>query len=803
MYAIRLAAAALVLLGCRQNPTLVVPPSFERPGAVAFFCYDTETRGVVPLSECDGLDGVTTETKALTALVAQTARGEIASVDLRLDRVIDADIRVPGFTFVQVGEVPSGIVVPPTQPSVTYVASFGSRRIEYYPTSMFREDIDAVGSSGRGEVQLPDGPIDLVLSETEDALFAALPEMGRIAVMPVEADLSLGEPTLVPLELPDPVPAPVTPDAPIAYQKVCPTSLEVRTPQVGTPEIVELDPLVSPEPRRLFVDGDTLLVTDQNKPVIHRFQISGTTLTPIDPLLPGARVRELAITPVVPATPMGDVASEPARFLYAIDSDEGSVLAMDYLDGSPTFGAVLPVHVGEGRWDRIRLAERARSLDVMTPGYPGVSLCEPANVPEDRVDDIRPDTLQGVFLAVGLANGLVEVVDVYDLDLTCRGGNAECSGAVNDLDERVFIRRHAARIGSFVTAASAVIGTPTFTFEGAPGRLEADGTAGGGGPGLAPVDSCPAFLDPVFPSDAVDGSGDGLDPVICAIVEPWTARSERWDTTWEGAIPGAVSGIAHAVGNEIHIEGHRLCDRGVLGRNDVVASMLTAEDPEALYAGDQLFITTDPLPINEDGEVRDGCEGFVADEDGLRDEVGLAIVEAYQDRLVVEDPARILDCYRRDVDAPTSALFGIEVRVNDAFAVVGARSGFVHRVVADEVEGACRVDRAGQPWVADDPSTHLNARAFDAVTYSNPYVGFTINNASGLANETAILSFAIGSVPPALVVDVGLRGRGRLSTIVDAVRYSETDERLYVIDSNSDSFVQFELTPFQREQTFE
>ena len=159
----------------------------------------------------------------------------------------------------------------------------------------------------------------------------------------------------------------------------------------------------------------------------------------------------------------------------------------------------------------------------------------------------------------------------------------------------------------------------------------------------------------------------------------------------------------------------------------------------------------------------------------------------------------MLDCYG---DGIASGLFGIEVRVNDAFAVVGAVSRFVHRVVPNE-EDACRVDREGQPWVADDPSTHLNGRAFNEVPYTNPYVGFTINNAAGLRTETAILTFAVGSVPPALVVDVGLRGRGRLSTIVDGVRYSETDERLYVIDSNADSFVQFELDPFQREQTFE
>ena len=49
---------------------------------------------------------------------------------------------------------------------------------------------------------------------------------------------------------------------------------------------------------------------------------------------------------------------------------EGSVLVMDYLEGSATFGAVLPVHVGEGRWDRIRLAEAVQNQAPSVGGKP-------------------------------------------------------------------------------------------------------------------------------------------------------------------------------------------------------------------------------------------------------------------------------------------------------------------------------------------------------------------------------------------------------------------------------------------------
>ncbi|HJK94021.1 MAG TPA: hypothetical protein RMH26_24995, partial [Polyangiaceae bacterium LLY-WYZ-15_(1-7)] len=123
-----LLAPFLLLAACGQDPTVVQPAVFERPGATAFLCYDHLANELVPLSTCDGLEGLDDEPYTLIALVAQTARGELAAVDLREDLVLDADERVPGFTFVRVGEGPSAVVVPEERPGVTYVATFGSRR---------------------------------------------------------------------------------------------------------------------------------------------------------------------------------------------------------------------------------------------------------------------------------------------------------------------------------------------------------------------------------------------------------------------------------------------------------------------------------------------------------------------------------------------------------------------------------------------------------------------------------------------------------------------------------------------------
>ncbi len=856
-----LLVSLLVLgFGCRQNPTVVVPPSFERPGAVAFFCVDVGSSSIVPLAECEGLDGVSTEDRALTALVAQTASGEVASVDLRLDRIIDADLRVPGFTFKRVGEVPTAIVVNPLNPVVTYVASFGSRRVEYYDTADFREDVDrgaGLAATATPWVELPDGPTDLVLSPDGAALYAALPTLGAVAILPINPDGSLGtldapdDPsayTLVPVTAPDPLPVATAArrapfDArPVAcsegedprplgvlwtgqscvalegcgcegadcdalfqdagglaaidrcrsafptYERVCPTNIELRRPTLETPTQVMPAPGTPPAPMGLELDGDTLLVLDQALPLIHRFSATSAALTPLEPFAPGVPVRDVALTPEVPRIVGGD-ASDVERFLYAIDATDGSVLVLDALEGSPTFGAVLPVHGGAGAPDRVRLLDRARTIEVLTPGFPG-AYCD-LEAPEAAA---APDRLRGVFVAAGLGNGLVEIVDVHDLDATCRGGDTNCEGPPVASDVRVFIRRHAPRIGSYVTTAAATIGTPTFSLEGNTGRLTNTGASESGGPGLEPG-TCPPFFAEAFPNAA------GAMPLICSVAEPWSARQERWQATWEGPIPGARSGFAHfgADDRTIELGSVRFCARGVLGRDDVAGAGLDEAEPEFGYGGDQLLVVSDPPDSKRDDPT---CEPFFLDENGAREELPMEIVQSMQERVVVaEIPERVRRCYTNDDGV--SVLFEVEARVRRAFAVVGTRSGFVHRVEADET-GRCFIDRVGQPVIQGEPQTFRNARAFNERPYLNPWVSFTIANAGGLIRgDRSQLSFNLGNVPPALVADVGTRGQSRVSTVVTGLHYSPTDERLYAVDANADALVQFTLAPLSFEDVFE
>ena len=784
--------------GCSKDTSFGPPPTFERPGPVAFFCYDLTERALKPLVDCQGLSGTEDDTRALTALVAQTARGELAAVDLRLGEVIDADIRVPGYTFVRVGEIPTGIVVPENQPGVTYVSSFGSRQIEYYATADFRQDVDAPAISEPGVVPLDGAPVDLVISKEEDVLFAALPELSSIAIIPIHSDRTLSTATILPITV-DSFPEPVLPPMQGGeYQRICldgaSGEAQVRAPHAGDPRTTDIDPTeVVSRPARLRVDGDQLLVSDSALPLIHRYEINGTSLVALPPLFTGAPIQDFDLTPEVPTATDSEM-SDVSRFLYAIDARDGSVLVLDILEGSETWGAVLPVRSGDGPWDRIQLLDRARTLTVLTPGFPGV-LCDPEN--PAATGGSAPDSLRGVFVAVGLGNGVVQIVDVFDRDARCRGG-LDCQAPADDRERRVFIRRHSARLGALITTGEFVSGTPRFAYEGNPGRLDERGEVTGSGPGLQPfVQGCPRFQEAVFPEGASDPQND-LAPVICATTEPWGRRQENWEAIWEGTIPGTTT-LARFEDDStrLQLEGVDLCSRGVLGTRNVEFSQLQDEDPEQGYKGDQLFVVTDPP---ESAHERVECEPFFADENGEREEVAIDLLEVSQTQVVVQDPNRVLDCYRLPEDMRKSVLFRFEVRTREAFSVIGRNLGFLHRVVSNG-DGICVVDRMQQPISSDSPASYRNARAFADRLFLNPYVSFQVAGADVLnPDDRAVLSFVVGNVPSVLAVDVG---SNRGLTSLDRVIYGPTDQSLYAVDANSDGLVRYHLDPFDLVKVFQ
>ena len=373
-----LGLALASLLGCRSDPVIVVPATFERPGALAFLCVretnvfgvdeDDETQVIVPFANCRGFPARTDTFEGLDPsfdyvvdlLVAQTASGEVGTVDLDRGNVLDLDARVPGFTFRRVGEGPTAIVVrarqaegaAPSDPvprSTTYVASFAARSLAWLPTREFNRQLATPGDA-EGEAILAGGPVAMALLERDDAgsddavtgfLVAALPEAGSLAVValgPDDAPIADGSDAdgIRRLRFPLPVPAEeaFTPvpllsaeGEPLVttgeYRRACRDMTDGRS-EIRNPDPVraqaeaEVVPLGAvPEPLDLAVidlePGDSgeparqLWVADGVLPVIHRFGVSAEADAPprLDALAPiptGVPVRRLVVPPALPRT---------------------------------------------------------------------------------------------------------------------------------------------------------------------------------------------------------------------------------------------------------------------------------------------------------------------------------------------------------------------------------------------------------------------------------------------------------------------------------------------------------------------
>lgn len=768
----------LFLTACTQDPTLVNPATFERPGAVAFVCFDNMTQGYVPLTTCSPSND--DERYAMTALVTQTASGEVGAIDLRLHRTLDSDVRVPGYTFVRVGEVPSALIVPPDAPNVTYIANYGSRSVQWMDTARFRPDADPMSGVDEGAIVLPDGPVAMVSSDAGDALFVALPLAGAVLPIKVLPSGALEQPTeadLVALEvplLPDTLSAPIT-----EYGLACPnTSTRRATAEVRDPVSLGTDA----EPVSLVVVDDELLIADATLPVIHRFTIGPEgELTPLEPLPTGVPVRRIAVTPIVPAN--ADGATGMARYLYAIDATDQSVLAMDYMEGSPTFGGLIPVRAGSGRRDRIDLNADARSLGILTPGYPG----EPC-VGGDGTQS--PTQLRGVFLAVGQTNGGMAIVDILDLDATCRVSDGECA------DQRTFVERHRPRIGTVLSTDVSLAGTPTLTLDGSPGQIDSEGNTNTS-LGLGMLD-CPEFMDS-------EGNSN-----ICISSDPYAATSDVWTASYQDVLLRGGRGRFGESAFEMSASDGAFCRRGAIGRDDLVASGLTDIDPELGYGGDRLVIASPPSASRIDSNPE--CEQFVDPEDGreflsvyfqITRATDGTLELAPEDNAIfgIRNEATLAD-YDQVYRCYEGTLFRYEIQVRNAYLVEGRDGGSEHRVI--DTPMGCRIDVAGQPVVEGDASTYRNRIAQVERPFIHPNVAFTITGGDLSVSSKSVLTFSVTGAPLSLAVDVGSRGSAaRRPALVEQVVYNPVTSKLYALDSNSDGFVEYQLAPLTTEFIFE
>jgi hypothetical protein len=347
---ILLVAAALgASWSCSSSTRLPPPFIFNSPGDVEMVCFDTrkdvaDADVVLPWACCvsAGNCPVAGAVPVRHALVTQVARGEVAAVDLVDAKVLDSERRVPGYTFVDVGGLPTAIVVPPKQPGSsddepmpptwTFVAGREVSSVRAIATCRFRvgrtcgpepdpnemlppdeKEKKKEDYRTRTELVLPEPPNDMLLDPGGAALWVSLPNAGVIARVDLASDTPFAlddegnprAPTLfelpngVDLTPPDPLPDPSS------YVATCGLGYAYQAQQLQLPLAPRAASTGQAEPRRMRlvagVQGPLLVVADSGQAVLHALAIVEGGLEQRALLALGAPLRDFAVTNGVPA----------------------------------------------------------------------------------------------------------------------------------------------------------------------------------------------------------------------------------------------------------------------------------------------------------------------------------------------------------------------------------------------------------------------------------------------------------------------------------------------------------------------
>jgi hypothetical protein len=775
-------ATVATVAGCSQQQVQVAIQSFDRPARMSFVCTDSTTLGVVPLDRCTRDDeGEMASGVTLYTFITQTSRGELSTVRLSGSRsgIIDTNVTVPGFTFVAVGELPSSVVVPEYRPENTYVSHSGAQSLWRVDTRVFLPnsgETPPVEGKVALEIRDFDSPItDMVIDPDEQVLYLALPKQSTIAKVALLPDGALGEiqQFAVPSEaLRD---AQVAAEDPV-YQKICPASTAIRSATPMASPAVALGDAAWPASMTVdrYSSPARLLVADEQRPVIHVFQLP--EMTPLPSLYPGVPVRSLRVTPRVPAT-LGAGDSETKQYLYAIDATDGSVLAMDYDTGS-----VLAIDAYDpARPMRLPYVGIVKAIEVVTPQYdgPATPACEPGS---ERATEVRPNSLQGVFLSLALTDGSIRMVDVYDLDAPCRGGPNCEGGTANPNDVQIWIRRHRPRIGQNARVAASIQGSPIITADGAVVRVANNGVTGlTEVPDLVALQGCPIETTPLFPTQG------GFAPLICLPQDTWALSNETWVANFDGLIPGALGGAGtFDVASATFFARGSFCDRSVLGQQNL--SAIPEGAPERGLLPDKLQIVSE-LPSNASAE----CRALESRNSvGEREPFAFRIVQAYQDRLVLESQSlgstpRSLEEIVRCYDGPVE----YEVHSHLTYVVTSNVGRFSHRVV-EGADGSCTVDTNLNPL--------LQVRAVPGALFQNSRTAFQIT-APGATIETAELSYTVAQVPAQLAI-VFPRNSGINGVLPSLLMFNRFEPNLYAIESIQNGLVSVDLSRFVVQSSF-
>lgn len=780
----------LITSGCQNTTTPAPLRSLNQPNALAFVCYVcarvdvTDSSGQTltqldcgdlrpaPMAECDiAATGDLPSDHRMYAMVAQPYRGSVAALDIPGPgksggslTFIDTSVTIPGFTFAGVGALPTGIVVPETDGTYAYVVHSENRELWQIET---RDFLNQSMIEPRARVTFSSSPVALTSSPDGRQLFVALPDAHEVAVVTV-TDGNLGQPQFISIPTIAPAVPAVQADNVEPYRLWLPSEEADFYKPSATPSLTTTITSAASAPQGFawHRDANVLLITDSSQPYVH--QLDPASLTLLTPLSLGAPTRAAVMTPAVPRTFTDD--TEPVdgslvHYLYAIDDSNGSVFAYDY-EKQAVIGTYPADLQGElATRSRLQVITSALSLEVISPGYDPLqdNRCTPSSdrcAPLDGGNPlVSPTRLRGVFLIVGLADGSIRVIDVHDLDATCRGVDGCGPGSLSS-DVYVRMVRHRPRWGEVKNTNFTIFTTPTIEADGVLQRVGINGvTVLDTVPDLLTLEACPTGYAKLYPPQSIDQQA-----LLCYSGDPWVAQDETWTVTYNGPIPrtAGTAGDLDPATQTVRLD-VLMCAAGVQN-------------------GDT-WVVTAKLP---DGN-RDACRGLdPTSETGLSLPIGFKIVQAFNDRFVLEANSipvgqdnvtfglqQIFDCFGRFVS--------YEVRTSGEYAVVGSATGFLHRMHAI-ASGECAVD--------ESKSALLTGRARPSLPFSNSVVALQIGDPNANATLTRLTFQTQGHpIPLGLSLSSG--------SLPDALKYNPMDRRLYMLDSVLRGLVQVQLDPLQ------
>lgn len=747
----------------------------------------------------------------------------------------------------------------------------------------------APGSSGTAEM-----PFDMIMAPSQKALYVTAPQAGLLLRIPIlrcadeasedcpdagKIDEDTNNWLRVPLEeswakLPAGALAQVkTQDERYAFTcsgvpgnpqlralPDAPVELPAAGADVGTPQPagLALDVHCAPDKSREECASSQrprrLLVADKRQPIIHAIDLDlleqgMATEAVMAPILAGAPTERVGVTPFVPLT--RDNSSEgETQYVYGIDARDGSVLVAeggrlrnvsvnptsraDRIDLGPTLNNTSGAPVA------LSLAVLAPNFDVFGPAEQWVRANDPSETSVvDPLLCLDPNhtnrvasRLRGVFVAIGLTDGSVRIVNVHDMELHdadpngCRNCDPakETSYPASTAYDPYPVVRNRTRIASTFSPAS-TNETPLITprasvqFELAASAIavKADGTTNDVRvPGLDCL-ACqqsqaisfptPDALVPIgdagtLPDAGVDttGSCDPNQGRVCSMADPWVDPLS-WVAISQNTIPGAVGlgrfappGDASNVSGQLEfITDHDSCALGVLGDDD--AERCGARGG----CGDRLYITSPVLTDRVRGPEATSadaslCKSLVDTRDVGQIAIAFRIKRAYADRLQIEPNLVPLDGRPSDVSwSQVQACFGApfltyQVHSGEAFIVTSAgRVGFQHRVIRNANDrDRCQNDPT-------QPATRTS-RAYPGMRFDNELIAFQLR--AGPYDGKTLLRISSGNSAPKLFLNGAETGSGPVRGVMPVdLRYSPLDNRLYVLDITSRGLMPAPLDP--------